>query len=61
VDFKTNLLAPARGEQFMFRARVVKPGRTLTFCQAHAFAQHQGVETLVASMTSTLMTIMSQV
>jgi len=44
----------------MFRARVVKPGRTLTFCQA-AFAQHQGVETLVASMTSTLMTIMSQV
>jgi hypothetical protein len=32
VEFKTNLLAPARGEQFMFRARVVKPGRTLTFC-----------------------------
>src|ERR671925_115531 len=27
VEFKTNLLAPARGEQFAFRASVVKPGR----------------------------------
>ncbi len=30
VEFKTNLLAPARGERFAFRATVVKPGRTLT-------------------------------
>src|SRR3954453_8565526 len=30
VEFKTNLLAPARGERFSFRATVVKPGRTLT-------------------------------
>jgi uncharacterized protein (TIGR00369 family) len=29
VEFKTNLLAPARGERFAFRATVVKPGRTL--------------------------------
>ena len=28
VEFKTNLLAPARGERFAFRATVVKPGRT---------------------------------
>jgi uncharacterized protein (TIGR00369 family) len=26
VEFKTNLLAPAQGERFLFRARVVKPG-----------------------------------
>jgi acyl-coenzyme A thioesterase PaaI-like protein len=25
VEFKTNLLAPARGERFAFRATVVKP------------------------------------
>ena len=29
VEFKTNLLAPARGERFAFLATVVKPGRTL--------------------------------
>jgi len=30
VEFKTNLLAPAKGESFRFRAHVIKPGRTLT-------------------------------
>ena len=30
VEFKTNLLAPAKGERFLFRAHVVKAGRTLT-------------------------------
>ncbi len=55
VEFKTNLLAPAKGKRFFFRARVVKPGRTLTFCEAHAFAEEDGRETLVASMSGTLM------
>jgi uncharacterized protein (TIGR00369 family) len=55
VEFKTNLLAPARGERFAFRAHVVKPGRTLTFCEAHAFAQTGSAETLIATMTGTLM------
>ena len=41
VEFKTNLLAPAKGERFVFRARVVKPGRTLTVCEARAFAEHR--------------------
>src|ERR1044072_9715008 len=47
VEFKTNLLAPARGDRFLFRARVVKPGRTLTVCDAEAFAQHDGVDNLM--------------
>src|SRR4051812_26626558 len=34
VEFKINLLAPARGEQFVACGRVVRPGRTLTVCQA---------------------------
>jgi uncharacterized protein (TIGR00369 family) len=58
VEFKTNLLAPAKGERFLFRAEVVKPGRTLTVCDARAFAEHQGVEILVATMTGTLMAMM---
>jgi uncharacterized protein (TIGR00369 family) len=57
VEFKTNLLAPARGDRFVFRANVVKPGRTLTVCEARAFAEHQGVENLIATMMGTLMAI----
>jgi uncharacterized protein (TIGR00369 family) len=57
VEFKTNLLAPARGERFAFRATVVKPGRTLTFCEGRAYADHDGVEILIATMTGTLMAL----
>jgi uncharacterized protein (TIGR00369 family) len=55
VEFKTNLLAPAKGTRFVFRARVVKPGRTITVCEAQAFAISDGGEKLVATMTGTLM------
>ena len=57
VEFKTNLLAPARGDRFVFRASVVKPGRTLTVCAAQAFACHDGAENLIATMTGTLMAL----
>ena len=57
VEFKTNLLAPAKGERFRFRASVVKPGRTLTVCEARAIAIQKGIETLVATMTGTLMAL----
>jgi uncharacterized protein (TIGR00369 family) len=58
VEFKTNLMAPARGERFFFRGTVIKPGRTLTFCEARAFAEEEGRETLVATMTGTMMAMM---
>ena len=57
VEFETNLLAPARGERFAFRATVVKPGRTLTVCEGRAYALHEGTETLIATMTGTLMAL----
>jgi uncharacterized protein (TIGR00369 family) len=57
VEFKTNLIAPARGEYFLFRARVVKPGRTITVCDSQAFAVEAGQERLVATMTGTLMAL----
>jgi uncharacterized protein (TIGR00369 family) len=59
VEFKTNLLAPARGERFSFRARVIKPGRTLTFTEAQAFAWRDDNEFLVATMTATMMALPS--
>ena len=57
VEFKTNLLAPAKGERFFFRAHVVKSGRALTVCDARAFALDRGAETLIATMTGTLMAL----
>ena len=60
VEFKTNLIAPARGDHFLFRARVVKPGRTITVCEAQAFAVEGGKEKLVATMTGTLMALFSR-
>jgi uncharacterized protein (TIGR00369 family) len=58
VEFKTNLLAPAKGDRFRFRAHVVKPGRTLTVCDAQAFALDDTAdERLVATMTGTLIAL----
>ena len=61
VEFKTTLLAPARGKRFVFKAEVIKPGRTLTFCEAKAFAEHDGKTTLIATMTGTLMAMLPRV
>ena len=58
VEFKTNLLAPAKGQRFAFRGRVVKPGRTLTVCDAQGFAVDGGSgERLIATMSGTLMAL----
>jgi uncharacterized protein (TIGR00369 family) len=57
VEFKTNLLAPAKGERFVFRGKVIKPGRTLTICDASAFAIEASSERLIATMTGTLMAV----
>jgi uncharacterized protein (TIGR00369 family) len=57
VEFKINLIAPAKGESFRFRGQVVKAGRTLTFCEGRAFAVENGAERLIATMTGTLMAV----
>jgi uncharacterized protein (TIGR00369 family) len=57
VEFKTTLIAPARGERFIFRASVVKPGRTLTFCEARAFGVTDQEERLIATMSGTLFAV----
>jgi len=58
VEFKTNLLGRASGDRFLFCANVVKPGRTLTVCDAKAWAfDREGDPRLVATMTGTLMAV----
>ena len=57
IEFKTNLLAPAKGERFIFLGQVVKAGRTISVCEAQAFAADSGSRKLVATMSATMMTI----
>jgi uncharacterized protein (TIGR00369 family) len=54
VEFKINFLAPARGPGFLARGRVLRPGRTLTVCQADVFTTGAAAQTLVATMLSTI-------
>jgi uncharacterized protein (TIGR00369 family) len=56
VEFKVNLLRPAKGEMFLARAEVIKPGRTLTVVRADVFATTGTEEQkLVATMQGTMM------
>jgi uncharacterized protein (TIGR00369 family) len=60
IEFKINLLAPARGERFRMEGQVVKPGRTITVAEGRAFAIDGGSEKLIATMTCTLMAVVGR-
>ena len=57
VEFKVNLLAPAKGEAIRVRAEVKRSGRRLTVCTADAFAVNGGQETICATMLATMLCI----
>jgi uncharacterized protein (TIGR00369 family) len=57
TEFKINLVAPAIGDRIVARGRVIKAGRTLTVAQSEVFADRDGVETLIALLTATMMTV----
>jgi uncharacterized protein (TIGR00369 family) len=54
VEYKVNFVAPAQGEHMVARARVVRPGRTVTTCAADVFGVTGGQEKLVATMLATM-------
>lgn len=59
IEFKINLLAPARGPRLRIEGQVVKAGRTISVVEGRAL-QHGddgGDEKLVATMTATIMTV----
>jgi uncharacterized protein (TIGR00369 family) len=58
VEFKVNLLSPAKGQSFRFVGNVVKPGRTLIFSEGRAYAIDDGREKLIATMSGTMMTML---
>ena len=55
VEFKLNLMAPAKGERIIAEGFVVKPGRTLAITRGEVHAVENGKRTLVAIMQQTLM------
>lgn len=58
IEFKVNLLAPARGPRFRFEGEVVKPGRTIIVVDGRAWqVDTDGTEKLIATMTATVMAV----
>src|SRR5262245_7890288 len=57
IEFKLNLLEPARGERIFARGRVVRSGRTICVCRADAVALANGREKLVATLQGTMMCV----
>jgi uncharacterized protein (TIGR00369 family) len=55
VEFKVNLLRPAKGENFLARAEVIKAGKTLSVVRADVFALTEDKRTLIATMQGTMM------
>lgn len=54
VEFKINLLEPARAANFVARARVLRRGRTLTIAQADVFGMNPSGHELIATMIETV-------
>lgn len=57
VEYKTNIVAPGRGERLVGRGRVVRAGRSLTTTEIEILAVEQGRETLCATALQTLMAV----
>ncbi len=57
VEFKLSLLSPARGEILRAKARVIRPGRTLSVCAADVFVKQGGIEKLCATSLTTIMNV----
>lgn len=57
VEFKVNLLAPAKGDVLIARGRVLRAGRTISVCQAEGIMRSGSQETPIATMLATMMTV----
>jgi uncharacterized protein (TIGR00369 family) len=57
VELKFNFMAPAFGERYVARGRVLRQGRTLSVCVGDVFALIAGEETHVACIQTTMMAV----
>jgi uncharacterized protein (TIGR00369 family) len=57
IEFKVNMLAPAKGESIVARAEVIRAGKTVVVCRADVYSLNDGQEKLVAAMQGTMMVV----
>ena len=58
IEFKINLLSPGKGDRFLFRGLVTKPGRTIIVADGQAYAYDgEGEARMIATMTGTMMVV----
>jgi uncharacterized protein (TIGR00369 family) len=57
IEFKVNLMSPGRGDWFLFRGEVTKPGSNIIVADGRAYAVTDGPAKLIASMTGTMMVV----
>jgi Uncharacterized protein, possibly involved in aromatic compounds catabolism len=60
IEYKINLLAPAKGQRFRMVGEVIKPGRTISVAEGRAYAIDQGREKLIATVSCTLMSVVGR-
>ncbi|MFO7263998.1 MAG: PaaI family thioesterase [Bacillota bacterium] len=63
VEYKVNLLAPAKGTEFLAEGQVVKQGRTITVCEGKVYALSEGnrdQRKLIATMSATMITLLDR-
>jgi uncharacterized protein (TIGR00369 family) len=57
IEYKVNFLAPAAGDSFVARGRVIKPGRNVMVCTGEVTAFQGERETTIAIMQTTMMVV----
>ncbi|PTM97459.1 PaaI family thioesterase [Mycoplana dimorpha] len=57
IEFKVNLMSPGRGDWFLFRGEVTKPGSNIIVADGRAYSVGEGPAKLIASMTGTMMVV----
>ncbi|HYC50177.1 MAG TPA: PaaI family thioesterase [Gemmatimonadaceae bacterium] len=57
IEFKVNVLAPAKGDAIVARAEVIRAGRNIMVCRADVYAVIGAEEKLCAAMQGTMMVV----
>ncbi|MDO6965656.1 PaaI family thioesterase [Rhizobium alvei] len=57
IEFKVNLMSPGKGDRFLFRGEITKPGSNIIVADGRAYSIGDGPAKLIASMTGTKMVL----
>jgi uncharacterized protein (TIGR00369 family) len=57
IEFKVNMLSPAKGDAVEARGTVIRAGKTIMVCRADVYAVTGSEEKLVAAMQGTMMVV----